>query len=135
MSGGLIHGGPLIVLREDRGGPPRARVDRIMAYLKWWSARAARARQREKQAQDREAQRLVPCVYCGEQTHLWERTAGIGMCATHHRSMSGRFPFSRWSAGVPLDPAADDALFVARKALYVFEKLVRQEEAHVRQAR
>lgn len=132
---GLIHGGPLIVLREDRGGPSKVRVDRIMAYLRKRDARRARAWRRERQQQEREAAKASPCVYCGAQTEWWDRTAGIGICGNHHRSMPGCFPFRRGVFPADLPKALETELFVARKALYVLEKLVRQEEVHARQVR
>ncbi len=132
---GLLHGGPLIVLREDRGGPPKARVDRVLRYLRRRDARSARQWEREKRLQEREAAKPSPCVYCGVQTDPWERNAGVPICMSHCGSMSGRFPFRLGVLPAGLEKPVEEALFAARKALYVFERLVRQEEAHGRQVR
>jgi len=132
---GLIHGGPLIVLREERGGPPRARVDRILEYLRKRDARRFRGYERLRKQQEREAAKSCPCVFCGAQTELWERSGGIAICSSHCKSMSGRFPFRLGVHEAGLDLPLREAIYAARKALYVFEKLVRQEELHGRQAR
>lgn len=132
---GLIHGGPLVVLREDRGGPPRARVDRIIQYLRDRAARRGRAYLREVAARERAEAKLVPCVYCGIQTMLWERSAGIGICSRHYQRMTGRYPFRRDALRADMPKPLEESLYAARKALFVFEKLVQQEEQHARQAR
>ena len=131
----MIPGGPLVVLREDRGGPAAVRVERIRRYLGVRSARRQRVWEREHRRQEREAAKPVPCVYCGEPTSVWERSAGIGICGQHHQRMSGRYPFRVDARRADLPRPLEEALFAARKALYVFEKLVQQEELHVRQAR
>lgn len=132
---GLISGRPLVVLREDRGGPSTARVDRIRAYLQTRRTRQFRADERWREQQEREAAKPRPCVYCGAQTALWERSGGLAMCSSHSKSMSGRYPFRLGVLGADLDWSLQEAMYAARKALYVFEKLVRQEEIHGRQAR
>jgi len=131
---GLIHGGPLVVLREDRGGPPKARVDRIRQYLQDRAARRGRAFLRETAARERAEAKPVPCVYCGEQTMVWERCAGIGICSHHYQRMTGRYPFRRDAGRADMPKPLEEALFAARKTLYVFEKRLQQEEQHARQA-
>lgn len=131
---GLLNGGPLVVLREDRGGPPKIRVDRIRQYLRTRSARS-RAYDRWLDQREREWATPAPCVYCGAQTEPWERSGGIAICGRHIQSMSGRFPFRLGYRGADLDRPLEEALYAARKALFVFEHLVRQEEGHGRQAR
>jgi hypothetical protein len=132
---GLITGRPLVVLREDRGGPKTERVDRIRAYLKARSARRFREYERWRKQQEREAAKLRSCVYCGRQTNPWERGGGVAICTSHTKSMSGRYPFRLGVLRADLDQPVKEAMYAARKALYVFEKRVRQEEIHGRQAR
>lgn len=132
---GLISGRPLVVLREDRGGPSTARVDRIREYLKARSARRFREDERWRKQQEREAAKPRPCVYCGRQTNPWERSAGVAICTSHTKSMAGRYPFRLGVLRADLDQPVREAMHAARMALYVFEKLVRQEEIHGRQAR
>jgi len=129
---GLLKGGPLVVLREERGGPPKARVDRIREYLRERDARRQRAEWWEKRAGDAEARRVVPCALCGGQTSPWDRRGlppDLVICGKHSRGMCGYFPFRRNRFDADIPEEVNRLLMPARLALYAFERLAKTMEA------
>lgn len=116
---------PLVVLREHLGGPPKVRVDRIRAYLRFRDRRRVLATMRELGVINAEKEKFVPCVICGAQTEFWERARDprLTICTRHTRKMSGNFPRMA-GEGRNMTPPADIAepLGAARKALYLMER-------------
>lgn len=118
---------PLVFLREDRGGPPKARVDRVLSYLQCRAERRAREWRRQEKAINAERRRHVPCAICGAPTQFWERHSlpdDLVICSLHSRR--------HYSALVPDSmPAELDALFIAaRLALLSFEGLIKEVHQH-----
>jgi hypothetical protein len=131
----LLPKPPLIVLRPERGGPSKDRMDRIDAYMRVRDARAFLAYEREQKRQKREQERFVPCAICGSRTEPWERIGipdRLAICTPHHKSMPGPYPLGRVRFPAELPPGIDDLYHAARRALYVFTKEIAREEAHAK---
>ena len=128
MSGMLtLLDGPMVFLREDSGGPSKARVDRVRAYAARRTDRWARAWRRQEALATAERERHVPCALCGVPTLFWERHGlpdDLVICSLHtrrHRSVI--------LPNAPPTPV--DALYCAAKyALLNLEHLIKERSAH-----
>lgn len=127
----LLPAPPLVYLLPHHGGPPKARVERVTAYMK-------RRRQREARRVDaiavsarQERERVVACTLCGAMVDFRERCGApdaLVICRRHRRSMPAPYPLREVFIfdAMPRDVAP--MFETARLALWAFNKLINERE-------